>query len=57
MLHESKRLEQRLAQNHQAISSLENSLQMKMPQNYMNFGASGDPTAVGSGIYSGLSAT
>ena len=57
MLHESKRLEQRLAQNHQAISSLENSLQMKMPQNYMNFGASGDPTTVGSGIYSGLSAT
>ena len=30
---------------------------MKMPQNYMNFGGTGDPATVGQGIYSGLSAT
>ena len=56
MLHESKKLEQRFAQNQQAIHSLDSSLVMKMPPSAMNLPLGADPSGMGQGLYAGLTA-
>lgn len=55
MIHESNKAEYRFAQNHHAIHSLDSSLVMKMPPSAMNIPLGGaDPSAMGQGLYSGL---
>lgn len=49
MLHESKKLEQRFAQNQQAIQSLDNSLVLK---HHNSQKMKADPNSVGQGLYS-----
>lgn len=51
MLHESKKLEQRFAQNQLAVNSFDSNLPLKMPQNMAKEGQLSRDIIVNQGLY------